>query len=122
MNNLNETNTIRIAKDELVATLKSNLVQHRKDVAEALEGRRDLMKARLELELKSLKDESYQVDNIIFEMPKDMSKEYETAIKRFQMEQQKVVTLTEHQFNQLVMDEWVWKADLLRTATLYGKG
>lgn len=55
------------------------------------------------------------------ELPEPASHEsdYDTAIRMLELEQEPVVWLDEHEFEQLVQDKWSWKARFSSTNVMY---
>ncbi len=116
-------NVVKIKKEELLSVLKDNLEKHIKDVAEAIELRRnniinifDKVSERIESDITYVPS-----DNFSFPKPVDSSNDYRTAIRMVEMTQDKIIELNERQFDKLVMDNWEWKRNLVSTSALYGK-
>jgi len=100
---------IRVSKQELLTIVKENREKHKKEYLEAIKAYRvkaaDLMTKELE---KVVSGESFQVR---FELikPESHEKEYNLAIKMLEMSVDETVEIEQHEFNQLVNDEWDWK-------------
>ncbi len=116
-------NNVKVCRNKLLDTLKDNLEKHKVDVKEALEARHTETKEYFKnLSEKIEKDPTFQPkETISFPKPQDNSAEYERAIRMVDMSVEDIIELTEDQFDKLVMDNWYWKQDLIRTASMYGK-
>lgn len=68
----------------------------------------DIVKLRDELELRP---------NLI--QPQSYAEQYDRAIRRISLSVDQFVTLTESEFEQLVLDNWNWKGDFMRTTSVY---
>jgi hypothetical protein len=51
--------------------------------------------------------------------PQSHLEEYDRALAMLQMSVDVTITLQEHEFQQLVMDEWGWKRDFIRSTSAY---
>lgn len=60
-----------------------------------------------------------QPEDIIFPMPVDHTDDYERAREMYTMSIDDVIELTENEFDQLVLDNWGWKGEFLRTTSAY---
>lgn len=114
---------IEIKKEELLSVLKENLKKHISEVKELLLARQLEINEFFTDEIGKMHDsDQYQPKEMIsFPLPKDNSKSYEKAIKMVEMSVNDTIVLNEHQFDQLVMDNWHWKQDLIATSALYKK-
>lgn len=114
---------VKVKKEELLATLKANLKAHQAEVKSLLLSRQTEIAEYLTMQLDKISEsDTYQPkENIHFPLPKDNSKSYEKAIRMVEMSVDETITLNEMQFDQLVMDNWHWKQDLLATSALYKK-
>lgn len=111
--------SITVDKQELLATLQSNLEKHVAEydetisrypaaVATALRERADQIEAGKDV-------------NLAFNLPKPKSyaDEYEDAIQMLTWEQKDSVELDQTQFKNLVQDEWHWKDGFAATTQFY---
>jgi len=51
--------------------------------------------------------------------PVSYEKEYDRAIRMLELSVEKEIEIEEDVFNQLVLDEWVWKNQFIASASLY---
>lgn len=116
-------NNVKVKQAELLTNLKINLKQHKIDVKEALEARHnEIEEYFIQAQETMSNNPSYQPkENINFPLPQDNSAEYSRAIRMVEMSVETIIELTEDQFDKLVMDNWHWKQDLIRTSAIYGK-
>jgi len=114
---------VKIAKNELLEKLKNNLEQHKIDIDEALDLRRENIEDKLSrVVIEISNNPEYQPDSTFnFPKPTNNSRDYEKAIKMVEMTQDQVIELSEDQFDKLVLDNWYWKNELINTSALYGK-
>lgn len=115
---------VKIKKQKLLDTVKTNLEQHKSYVAEATQDRRDALLQYLTEELLLMTNSpDFQPDSLKhFPAPMDNSSEYEKAICMIEMTEDEIIELDERQFDKLVMDNWGFKHDLMATRSFYGKG
>ena len=123
MFNENLMNDVKVKKTELLETLHQNLGAHSTAVKGALAARQIDVLEYLEQTVEKLQqDSNYQPrESISFPIPKDNSDDYRRAIRMVEMTVDTIIELTEAQFDKLVMDNWNWKQDLIRTTSMYGK-
>lgn len=114
---------VKVNREYLLKTLKENLRNHKSEINSLLLDRRTEVSYYLVsvIDRISESDEYQPKENIRFPLPKDNSKYYENAIRMVEMSVDENITLNEVQFDQLVMDNWHWKQDLLATSALYRK-
>lgn len=116
-------NNIKVKREALLKTLQNNLKMHRAAVVEASAARRqEILEYFTDTAAHIERDPNYQPkESITFPKPKDNSSDYERAIRMVEMTTDEVIELTEDQFDKLVMDNWGWKQELLRTSSMYAK-
>ncbi len=114
---------VKVLKDELLGIMKKNREQHAIDVKELMLSRHNEVKAYFSQMLEKMQsDPEFQPsESINFPVPVDNTASYDRAIKMVEMSIDQEVELTEHQFDKLVMDNWEWKHELLRTSQFFGK-
>lgn len=113
---------VKVNVDTLLTKMRDNLAQHKNDVEELLKERRAQIEDYYGDVLSKMgRDETFQPSGRDFPMPEDNSASYERAIEMANMSVEKEITLSESEFDQLVMDNWHWKHELIRTSAFYGK-
>jgi len=115
--------TVKIKKEDLLQVLQENRANHATWLAEvAIERKREMLDL-LDNHVSRLEsDDNFQgLEKYSFPMPQNNDDAYEKAIRMVELTQDKVIELHEHQFDCLVMDNWSWKGDFLRTSSIYGK-
>lgn len=114
---------IRINKSKLAASLKANRKKHANEVVQAKLDRHEAFKEQIEVWSQKVEDGNLQFDDIPelikFPLVPDNLDEYDYAIKVCEMSDDDVIELSEHEFQQYVMDNWAWKGDFLRTSAMY---
>lgn len=107
-----------VNRDELLNTLKKNREEHAADYAEAVTGYQKVAIKKMRKHLKLAKTgEVIQCLNLI--VPQDHTSDYDRAIKMLEMSVDTEIVLTEHDFKQLVLDDWQWKAQTLQASAFY---
>lgn len=110
---------VNVNREELLTILRKNKAQHREVFEEALEGYRVKMINYLEDMLDDVK-KGKKVDHYIrLPLPEDQTKEYERAIKMFEMSVDPVVELDDDSFRELVLDQWHWREKFINTNSTY---
>lgn len=99
---------VTVNKAELLEALRANREDHRKIFEEALVGYAKEAQAELREHLKRLaagKRRNIYIQKIV---PEDHTRDYDTAIRMFEMALGETVVLKEKDFRQYVMDDWGW--------------
>lgn len=110
---------VNVNRVELLGILRKNKAQHREVFEEAVEGYRVKMIKYLETMLDDVK-KCKKVDHYIrLPLPEDQTKEYDRAIKMFEMSVDENVALDDLDFRQLVMDDWDWREKFINTNSMY---
>lgn len=104
--NLGET---RIHKDKLLGVLRANAEAHKKSFTEAMADYWEALKKYHTKGLETATNKTGPVTDPCPMMPEDHSFEYEKVIKMLEMTVDEVLTLSDQQFQTLVMDHWIWK-------------
>lgn len=79
------------------------------------------MQGRLDPELLDSKQHCEAVSEIgRLREPQGHLEEYDRALAMLDMSVDETITLQVHEFQQLVMDEWCWKQDFMKTSATYG--
>jgi len=99
----------RISKATLLDVLKQNREVHRSIVDEALKGYRKQAIKELDGMIAEAKSGRRIQRKLTLVEPMDQTQEYDRAIRKVEMSVDKTIALGDHEFEQLVMDEWDWK-------------
>ena len=115
--------SIRVRRDKVLTTLKQNKEMHCKQFEEAIEGWIDSAKAKAFEVLQELQSDKARETDILIHLPKPVSfeKEYEKAIKMFELEVRDEVDISNSDFQRFFLDEWSWKHDFLSNTIMYKK-
>jgi len=100
---------VNVKKPDLLKILKTNRTKHRAEFEQACEDYRVALIGILDEKLKDAKSGKQVAHAISLSMPTDQTKDYDRAIKMLEMSTDKIISLHEHEFAQLVQDEWQWK-------------
>lgn len=100
---------VNVRKPELLKILKTNRKKHRDEFEKACGDYRVALIGILDEKLKDAKAGKQVAHGIALYMPADQTKDYDRAIKMLEMSTDKIIKLQEHEFSQLVQDEWQWK-------------
>lgn len=107
---------IRVNKTELLETLRRNREDHRRIFEEALEGFRREAIAELEQKIKDLQAGKHRTVYISKPVPRDHTSDYDRAIRVMEMTVDDIITLSERDFAQYVMDNWGWQREFVRNS------
>ena len=116
--------TGNVSRGKLLEVLRKNRDRHVENYQIATEERELEIAATLKAELtKSRKDSNYKFpDKLLFPKCENYAAEYDRAIRMLEMSVDQIVELDNQQFDQLVMDNWSWQREFLRTANTYAAG
>jgi hypothetical protein len=111
--------SVKVNTSDLLKVLQENYEIHANEFKQLRAKYLDALQDVLE---SALADISTNVMPVILmpEQPKSHVADYEQAIKMAKMSTEGVIELTEHEFSQLVMDNWDWKHKFEMTKTAYG--
>lgn len=140
---------VTVNRDQLIETLEDNFERHKRDYAEAKEGYQEqalaavdqkFQKAKKQLEdnfeliRKKIRDldpnDPEPIRDIItlihtvsmsLAVPQNHSYDYEMAIQMAKMEVNETITLTQDEFQCLVMDDWEWRREFEATKMSYSQ-
>lgn len=112
---------VKISKNKLLKKLKANRENHRKIFEEALEGWKERVLAHLKIAVLDAQAGRKFVTHINLPQPIDHTGEYDAIIDQIDWNEEDVIYLDLHLFNQFIRDDWGWKADFLSNATMYAK-
>lgn len=112
--------SVRVPKDKLMETIKSNRNEHRRIFEEAIEGWKERVTKDLETAAEEAK--AGRSFRIRFNLPKpeDHTKDYDAVIDLLEFSLDDEFELSFNEFNQYVRDEWGWQTDFLNTSMSYG--
>lgn len=113
--------TVRIDRDEFVAKVQENRDSHRSVFERAVEGYRERWVEELERRLNDVRrgraiDQYFRLPE-----PEDHTDDYDRILTMARMSVDEVVELSEDEFAMFVMDQWSWKHDFARTASMYSR-
>ncbi len=113
---------VTVSKAELVAAIEENKAKHNVIFSAAVEGYWEKAQAELQKQLQKaeVKDKAGLFLNLPY--PANYEREYDRALKKLDMSVDEEITLNSQEFNQLVMNDWSWKAGFVNAATQYGTG
>lgn len=99
-----------VNKQDLLKALQKNRVKHEAELKEAFEARTDKIKEQCSSILETIQNGiPILKEKFDFPMPPSHIAEYDRAIKMAEMHQEDTFTLSEHEFDNYVMDNWHWK-------------
>lgn len=101
--------TVNVKKDKLMKILLDNRKKHRSAFEKACDDYRVALVGILDDKLRDAKSGKRVEHTISLYMPADQTKDYDRAINMLEMSVDKIINLQEHEFAQLVQDEWTWK-------------
>jgi hypothetical protein len=107
---------VRINKQRLIEILTYNRQVHQKEVDQAMHDFTEAARAALAKAMEEVVDGVWK-GVVRIPTPPDHTGDYDRALRMLDLEVQTEVTLTEHEFTQLVMDEWAWK-DSFKSITM----
>ena len=110
---------VTVKKSQLLEIVKTNAEQHRKNYEDAVNGYQEECLAALEREAGKLRAVRTHVVVIQEHPPENHYADYECAIDMLEMSTEEEVLLQEHEFRQLVRDEWQWKRNWSEMNTKY---
>ena len=114
--------SVKMNKVELLDIVRQNKIKHVKDFEESVNDYKalvykissdNLVLARTE-DLNKFKD-----IKSIPSAPKSYENDYARAIRMLELSVDDVIELEDDVFNQLVLDEWVWKQSFVTSSALY---
>lgn len=109
----------RVKKDELLTIIRKNRNEHREIFEEALDGYKKKMITYLESMIVELRKGNRISHHISLIQPIDQTKEYDRAIKMFEMSVDDIVELDEESFANFVLDDWSWKDNFINSNSVY---
>ena len=103
----------------LIQTLKNNREEHKDIFLDALEGYKKKAISAFEQKIKEIVRGKKMNLYIDLTQPEDMTKEYDVAIKMFEMTCDEEVELSTSEFRSFVMDDWDWKDSFTTSNSQY---
>jgi hypothetical protein len=127
--------TIRVEKDKLLETLRTNKEVHAAEYNEASEGYRDklleeyqIFLTRVSNIIKQIGDTTIDLKNVqlrfnspILNVPENHTSDYTTAIEMLEWSIDEYVDLTQNEFEEFVQDRWDWKENFTAANMAYMK-
>lgn len=115
---------VKVNTGELRAKVKANREKHITDHKDAMEGYQEKVVQELSKALKIAKANNTEVNlNPVAVLnttrPASYVKDYDRAIAMLEMSQDANITLSQHEFDQLVMDQWTWKGAFEMASSMY---
>ena len=102
-------NDVKVKRTDLLDIVRKNLEKHKTIVAEAFDNYRAEAIQQLD-EMISLAKSGKKIRRAISLVePQDQSADYNAAVKMLEMSQDDFISIDEHTFRCLVLDEWAWK-------------
>ena len=118
----NVMKSIKINKNELLKIVRENKDKHVKEYNESVEDYKAaaVKVAKEHVELANTGDLT-KIAKIkaMPSAPTSYEKEYDRAIRMLELSVEDVIDLESDVFNQLVLDEWIWKHQFVASARLY---
>lgn len=123
VNNARNINEVRVSKNQLVSIIEQNMLTHRDEFLEAMEGYRTEAIRLLEEHIDRIKNNAPEKVFVSLPMPSDHTDEYEVILSMLGMSLDDEILLSEYEYTRYVLDQWEWKKDFTTTAAMYtGKG
>lgn len=101
---------VRVRKVDLLEKLRGNMAKHRGFFLKAQEGFRREVIGVMERRLEDARCGKKVRLVIQLEEPEDQTSAYNRAITMLEMSTDDIVTVTEIEFREYVMDDWSWKS------------
>ena len=102
--------TVKVDKDDLLVKLKKNMAIHIEEYDKAVVGYRVYAKEIYEEALDRLdKHDKVTVNFDLHDQPSSHEDEYRRTIAMLEMDIEDIVELSTAEFDQYVLDNWVWK-------------
>lgn len=115
-------NSVKINRLQLLVIVRENREKHIKEFAESVE---DYKKAAINVTQRNLElantGDIEQIAKIkgMPQKPASYEKEYDRAIRMLTLSVEDVIDLQQDIFNQLVLDEWLWKNAFVAAGSMY---
>jgi hypothetical protein len=117
-------NSVTVKKDELIDVIKKNRAKHEAEFEEAKKGFRATV-ITLSAKLHAEATEGRDIDRIeLTNLPEPLShlKEYDKILRMLEMSVASEISISQHQFEWYVLDEWDWQHHFKAVAATYHGG
>lgn len=112
--------TVRVHASQLLAQLKTNRTKHIDEFQDLKSKYLDAAAKKLRAALHDVQENGEFPKLNMPPCPEDHTMDYDRAIRMVEMSSEYTIELTQHEFSQLVMDEWDWRSTFELTKTAYG--
>lgn len=112
-------NTVTVKKEKLIETLTANRAEHRDQFEKAQVKFRERVIEELDKRLDRAKKGDRVKLTISLPEPRDYTDSYDTALAMLDWEIDDEVTLSQQQFNQLVLNNWDWAQAFAGSTQVY---
>lgn len=105
--------TVNIDRVKLLEIVKENRTKHIAEFKDAMKGYRAAYIGRLNDVLEVADTDNGLLERDILRNlpePENHEKEYDRVIRMLELSADPLIELSDHEFNQYVLDEWVWAA------------
>lgn len=114
---------VNVKKAELLLEIKRNRENHRVEFLRAQEGYRTAVTKVLEEHLAAVragcKIDLSPIARLV--APQEHTRDYDRVIKMLEMSTATEVSISEHQFQQYVLDDWNWKTQFETVNSTYAR-
>ena len=110
---------IAVDRTKLLATLKTNLAEHKRIVKEAEKGYLAAAQEDLLSRIKKLKKGKLVELRFDRQVPRSYANVYEQLIRMLEYSEQDLITIDAEQFRHIVDDDWEWMRGFLATSSQY---
>lgn len=110
---------VQMKATELKKVLEKNKKAHRAEFEAALNGWKVKVTEKLEKSYQDALAGKIWIEAFHLPKPQDHTNDYTRALEMVKHEVRDVITLTEHEYSQLVMDDWGWKQQFTATNSMY---
>lgn len=110
---------VTVDRLELIAKLQENLKVHTQDYKDAHSAWLEQAIEHHKAQVASLEEDGVLLQEGLPRAPENHEKDYNVALQMLEMSVEENVTLENHQFRELVMDEWHWKGNFAASVTRY---
>ena len=111
--------SVTVKKADLVAVLAANRAKHAAVFEEALNGYKAAVIDKLEDALRKARNGERVLESFHIPQPVNQTHEYNRALRMLEMSVDDTIKLSAQEFEQYVMDRWVWKRQFLATNSMY---
>lgn len=107
--------TVKVAKEDLIARIKSNMEKHRAEFEGGLETYRKAVVQELEEWLDRAREGRRVEAYTQLRAPEDHMEDYRQVLDMLKMSVDSEIELTHQEFSQFVRDDWGWKEQFTRS-------